>query len=99
MEKQFYLVVKAFVYFGYNYPNRKEIIHYMCEKTGKLHLEEHLQLKFDGIIEQYGSYAAMNMFFIDLDTDLRTALVDYALKVYAPKGFRLSDDDKKLLGI
>lgn len=97
--KQKFLAVKAFVYFGYNYPNPKEFIHYICEKTGKLGLESHLLSKFDHIYDVYGSHAVMNYFFTEIDVDLREALVEFACTKYYPKGFSWDTEGIELLGI
>lgn len=100
-ERQNYLVAKAFVYFGYNFSNPKEFIHYICEKTGhgKI-MEDHLFNKWCGLYDDFGCHAVMNKFFVEINEELREALVEYAIKVYFPNGFpSASDEDKKLLGI
>ena len=51
------LLVHIFVKFGYNYPNPKEFINYICGKTGKNYLKEHLRGKFNQIYDDYGSHA------------------------------------------
>ena len=93
------LIVKAWVYFGYNYSDPKEFIHYICEKTGQLHLEEHFISKFNHIYDVYGCYAVMNEFYEQLNQEYQAALVDFAVKEYFPNAFTLSDEDKRLLGI
>ena len=97
---QNYLAVKAFVFFGYNYPEPKEFIHYICEKTGNgAVMEQHLLSKWNHIYDQFGCHAVMNYFFTEINEELRNALVEYAVKVYFPKAFRISDEEKELLGI
>lgn len=93
------LIVKAWVYFGYNYSDPKELIHYICEKTGQLHLEQHFISKFNHIYEVYGCHAVMNRFYVEINKECQAALVDYAVKEYFPNAFTLSDEDKRLLGI
>ncbi len=95
--KQNYLAAKAFVYFGYNYQNSKEFIHYICEKTGKKHLIGHLLMKFSEIYDTYGSGGVMNKFFTEIDSDLQDALVEYACKVYYPNGFPSDKEGFKIL--
>lgn len=98
--KQNYLAVKAFVYFGFCFPDPKEFIHYICEKTGHNDvMENHLLNKWNGLIEKFGCYAVMNQFFGDIDKEMKEALVEYAVKVYFPKGFTLSEEEKQILGI
>lgn len=96
-ERQNQLAIKAWVYFCFNYWDINGIIDYICEKTGR-HIEQHLKEKFMDIYEKRGSRAVMNLFYTELDLDFREALVDYAIKVYAPKGLMLSEEDKLLLG-
>ena len=91
------LLIHIFVKFGYNYPNPEEFINYICEKTGKNYLKEHLRGKFNQIYDIYGCHAVMNYFFIELDLDLQEALVDYALNVYAPVGMETKYEEYKAL--
>ena len=96
MRKEF-LAIKFFVMFGYNYSKPEEFINYICEKTGRIHLKEHLMEKFDDIYDRYGSHAVMNRFFVELDSDLQEALVDYAINVYAPCGMATRYEEYKNL--
>lgn len=94
MRKEF-LAIKLFVKFGYNYSEPKEFIDYICEKCNKQFLKDHLMAKFDNIYDTFGSHAAMNYFFCELDGDLQEALVEYALEVYAPIGMGSTYDEYK----
>lgn len=98
-EKQNFLAVTAFVYFGFNYTDPKEFIRYICDKTNESYLYDHLMEKFNSLYDRHGSRAVMQCFFCELETDLREALVDYAIKVYYPVGMKPTDEEKKLLGI
>lgn len=98
-EKQNFLAVKAFVYFGFNYSEPKEFIKYICEKTNNQYLYEHLLSKFMHIYDKKGAWAVMPCFFCELNTELQKALVEYAVKEYFPNGFTLSEEEKELLGI
>lgn len=91
------LVVKVWMFFGFNYPEPKEFIHYICEKTGKMYAESHLNGKFKHYRELVGCYGVMEVFYSELDADLQEALVDYAVTVYAPKGVTLTEEQKSLL--
>lgn len=91
------LVTKLWVYFCLNYPDITDVIKYICKQTGKEWLEGHLRGKFNSDYEICGSYGAMNAFYCDIDEDLRSALVDYCLNVWSPKGMRLSDSERALL--
>lgn len=74
-------IVKKWMLFGYNYPTPEKFISYICAKTGKDCLKDHLMNKFHHYYSAHGSYAVMNLFYSDLDADLREALVDYAMNV------------------
>lgn len=97
-EKQNCLAIKAWVFFCFNFYDIDEIINYICEKANN-HIENHLKQKFSEIYDRVGSRAAMNVFYTELGRNLRDALVDYAVKVYAPQGLILTDEDNELLGI
>ena len=84
--REAFLIVKLFLMFGFNYWSMDEFIEYICKKTGKEWLKEHLKKKFGHIYEKYGAYAAVGYFFCEIDEDLQEALVDYAINVYAPEG-------------
>ena len=96
MRKEF-LAIHLFVKFGYNYNDPDEFINYICEKTGKNYLKDHLKGKFSQIYEIYGCYAVMNRFFVELDEDLQEALVDYAINVYSPEGMAMKYAEYKSL--
>lgn len=91
------LLVYIFVKFGYNYPNPEEFINYICEKTGKNYLKDHIRGKFNRIYHDYGRHAVMNRFFVELDLDLQEALVDYAINVYSPECMRTKYEEYKSL--
>lgn len=95
--KRNHLVVKAWVFFTFNYYDPNEIIDKICEKTGN-HIETHLKNKFSEIYDRCGSKAAMNVFYCEINQDLRNALVDYAVEVYAPDGLLLSEEERDLIG-
>ena len=92
-----YLAVLLFVKFGFNFSNPKEFITHICEKTQKMYLVDHLVGKFNHIYDIYGSYAVMNLFFVELDRDLQEALVEYAINVYAPVGMETKYAEYKSL--
>jgi len=96
MRKEF-LAVLLFVKFGYNFNEPKEFINYICEKTKKKYLVDHLYEKFCSIYDRYGSHAVMNRFFVELDSDLQEALVEYAINVYAPCGMATRYEEYKNL--
>ena len=95
MRKEF-LAVLLFVKFGYNF-NDLSFIDYICEKCNKSWLKDHLKSKWNGIYENYGSHAVMNRFFVELDSDLQEALVEYAINVYAPVGMATKYKEYKSL--
>lgn len=91
------LIVKIWVYFGYNYPDPSRFIRYIAD-NGNYHFA-HLMAKFNDIYDRYGSDAVMNRFYAELGTDARRLLVEYAVHFYAPKAFNLTEEQKKELGI
>lgn len=91
------LVAKTWIYFTFNYGDPKEVIDYICKKTNKEWLKAHLEGKFNHIYDTFGSSAVMNRFYTELDKNLREALVDYALMVYAPIGMRLTEEEIAML--
>lgn len=93
------LAIRCWIYFCFNYWNINDVVSYIAEKTGNKHLTEHLKEKFSYLYERYGTWAAMQLFYTELDLEKRDALVEYALKEYAPEGMMLSDEEKQLLGI
>lgn len=99
MDKKAFLVAKVWVYFGYNYPSMNEAVDYMVEHTGGNYDKKHLLAKWDSIYDDYGCHAVMNRFFVELSDTYRKALVDYAIKFYAPTAFNWTDEEKELLGI
>lgn len=99
MDKKAFLIAKVWVYFGYNYPSMNEAVDYMVEHAGGNYDKKHLLAKFDSIYDDYGCHAVMNRFFAELSQELQAALVDYAVKVYAPTAFHWTDEEKEILGI
>ena len=69
--------------FCFNYPDCREIIKWICERTKRKWLEQHLNDKFTRLYEVYGAHAVMQVFYTELDHELRDALVDYCFEVYA----------------
>ncbi len=96
MRKEF-LAVLLFVKFGFNFSNPKEFITYICEKTHKEHLFNHLNSKFQHLYDTFGCHAVMFCFFCEIDSDLQEALVDYAILVYAPQGMSTKYEEYKSL--
>lgn len=72
--------INIWIYFCLNYNDYKQIMKWICAKTHKEWLELHLIAKFDG---------DMNRFYCNIDKDLREALVEYALTIWAPKGMHI----------
>lgn len=96
MRKEF-LAVLLFVKFGFNFSNPKEFITYICEKTKKMYLVDHLVSKFNHLHKTFGAHAVMFCFFCELDCDLQEALVEYAINVYAPHGMTTRYEEYKNL--
>lgn len=99
MEK-YYVSTLLWVKFCENFPDIREVIHWICEKTGKTWLEDHLYKKFCEYYDEVTCHGVMNIFYCELDSDLRDALVEYALTVYAPIGMMTTfNANKMLLGL
>lgn len=97
--EQNYLAIQNFIMFGFNYHEPKEFCKYIADKVGRPWMASWLEEKFSDCYQSYGSHAVMPVFFTELDSGCRNALIDYALKEYAPQGMCLNDEQKKLLGI
>ena len=95
MRKEF-LAILMFVKFGYNF-NDLSFIDYICEKCGKSYLKNHLKGKWNFDYDTFGSHGVMNYFFVELDSDLQEALVDYAINVYSPDGMKTKYEEYKSL--
>ena len=93
------LAVKMFVMFSLNYPRPEEFVEWICKRVDRGWLCPHLVDKFKHLCEIVGSYGAMNAFYADLDKDLKDALAEYAIKVWAPEGMRLNEEQMKTLEI
>lgn len=83
-----YLTTKIWVKWCYNFDNPETFIGYICEKTGREYLKDHLLSKWSHLYETFGYRSVMNDFYTDIDKDLQNALVDYAINVYAPRGMK-----------
>ena len=82
------LATKIWVMWCYNFDCPETFIGYICEKTGKENLKNHLLSKWSHLYETFGYRSVMNEFYTELNTDLQNALVDYSLNVYAPIGMK-----------
>ena len=87
MEK-IYLTTKIWVMWCYNFDEPKKFINYICEKTGKDWLKDHLMSKWNHLYHVFGFRSVMNDFYTEIDADLQEALVDYAMLIYAPRGMK-----------
>ena len=82
------LATKIWVMWCYNFDCPKTFIGYICEKTGRQYLKDHLLSQWNHLYATFGSRSAMNDFYSSIDTDLQNALVDYVINVYAPIGMK-----------
>lgn len=98
--KQNQVCVLLWIKFCMNYPDIREVIAWICKKTNKEWLKDHLFEKFSYCYNKATSRGAMNAFYCDIDKDLQNALVEYALTVYAPYGMKtVYEENKELLGL
>lgn len=93
------LIVRIWISFCFNFHDYKNIVKHLCTKTNQSYLVPHLETKFVAACNQYGSQAAMNVFYSQIDKQLREALVDYSIREYAAKSMYLSNEEKELVGI
>ena len=99
MEKYFVSTL-LWVKFCENFPDIREVIKWICKKTDKEWLEDHLNRKFKNCYEEGTCHGVMTLFYCDLDQDLRDALVEYALTVWSPDGMKTYfETNKNLLGL
>jgi len=97
MTRKEQLVVNLWVMWCYNFHNPEKFINHICEKCGKMYLKDHLMEKFTHLYETFGCRSVMNDFYTEIDLDLREALVDYAINVYAPVGMKTMYEEYKSL--
>lgn len=88
-----YPLIKAMIFFTFNYSDYREVIHWIAEHQHTCN-EDHLRAKWMHYANTYSSAEAWLRFYTDCNEDIREAMVDYIVQVYAPKskGF----DDKEL---
>lgn len=73
--------VTKWVYWCFNYHRPEEFIEAMVGSK-EHYLYQHFLDKFNGICKKYGSDAAMNRFFVELDEEWRQKLLEYVEKSY-----------------
>ena len=99
MEK-YYVSTLLWVKFCENYPDIREVIKWICEKTKKEWIESHLYNKFCEYYDEATAHGVMTKFYCELDCDLRDALVEYALTVWSPRGMHTTfNANKATLGL
>ena len=82
------LATKIWVMWCFNYHCPETFISYICIKCDKMYLKNYLLNNWDHLYERFGSYSVMNYFYVEIDSDLQEALVDYAFNVYAPRSMK-----------
>lgn len=92
------LVAKIWVKFCMGYPDIREVIKWICEKTDNKFLYDHLYGKFCYWYDKSGSDGVMTRFYCELDSTMQSALVEYAIKVWGPKGMYSTYDELVALG-
>ena len=94
------LTVLLWVKFCMNFPDIKEVLKWVCEKTNKGWLYDHYYSKFLHLNKSVGSHGVMNAFYCECDRDVREALVEYAITVWAPVGmFDTYNKNKHILDL
>lgn len=73
--------VTKWIYWCFNYHRPEEFIEAMVGSK-EHHLYQHFLDKFNHLCKRYGSDAAMNRFFVELDETWRQRLLDYVEKSY-----------------
>ena len=76
----------------YNFDRPETFINYICVAVGRDYLKQHLMEKWTYIYEKYGFRSVMTYFYTELDPELKKALVDYVMLVYAPHGMKSAHD-------
>ena len=80
------LGTKIWVKFCMNYPDIREVIKWMCKKSGDKYLADHLYKKFCAWYNRSTSDGVMTRFYCELDSTYQALLVEYAFEVWAPDG-------------
>lgn len=70
-------IIMKWVLFGYNF--EQDFIEKAFEGQGEW-LIKHLKKKWERILDNVGSYGALNYFFCELDGNNKQILVDYVMK-------------------
>ena len=68
--------VNKVIMFGFNYP------HGFINKVWDENISNHLQSKFNGFYDKYGSTAVFNIFYSSLDNENREILTNWILLNY-----------------
>ena len=98
--KQIELGTKIWVKFCMNYPDIREVIKWICEKTNNTWLFDHIYKKFCFWYDKSTSDGAMTRFYCELDSNMQDALVEYAFTIWAPHGMSSTFTEfSKLAGI
>lgn len=94
------LTVLLWVKFCENFPDIREVLKWVCEKTNKGWLYDHYYEKFCQMNESFGSHGVMNAFYCYCDRDVREALIEYAITIWAPISmFDTYNANKQILGL
>lgn len=98
--RQNQIVTLLWVKWCMNFTDPKEFIKWICERTDKMFLYDHLLAKWNGEYKRVDSWGVMSVFYCDLDQDLRDALVEYAITIWAPHGMHTTFyDNADRLGV
>lgn len=87
-----YLMVEAVAFFTFNFPNYHEVIKWISEHQNVCSYD-HLLAKWERLADTYSSAEAWLCFYVDCDDDIRKAMTDYIVEVFAPKCGNFDEDE------
>lgn len=87
-----YPVTEAVIVFTFNFPNYHEVIKWIA---GHQHVcsYDHLLAKWERFADIYSPDEAWLRFYIDCDADIREAMTDYIVEVFAPQCGNFDEDE------
>ena len=87
-----YPMTEAVILFTFNFPNYHEVIKYISERQETCSYD-HLLAKWEKFADVYSSAEAWLRFYMDCDSEIREAMTDYIVEVYAPKCGNFDEDE------
>lgn len=87
-----YPMAEALVVFCFNFPNYHEVIKWIADHQHQCSYE-HLLNKWEHFADVYPSSEAWLRFYMDCGDEIREAMVDYIVQVFAPRCGNFDDEE------